>query len=317
MTLPSFFVIGAAKAGTTSLYALLDRHPDIFMPEIKEPEFFARDDLYARGITEYEAKFDAAKPGQVVGEASTIYTLAPLFPKTAERVRAHVPDAKLIYVMRQPVDRAYSFYVQIVKTYQNGTRDYAVHRSFEEFTDPAAHARAAPRAQAISPINDHLPDVPELCLAGSDYLAQIEAWLEHFPREAMLFLKFEDFVRDRRGTTRKVTDFLGLDPLADAVFDEASVTRNISKTHFDKLEQTARLQGLNRRFGPVWGLRQLLPVSLRRRLRDRALKRVPRTAVHEPPAMKPQTRAALQARFSGQFDRLEKLTGLSFDDWRR
>ena len=64
MRLPDFFIIGAAKAGTTSLYALLARHPDFALPRAKEPEFFARDELYAAGIESYAARYDAVGPGQ-------------------------------------------------------------------------------------------------------------------------------------------------------------------------------------------------------------------------------------------------------------
>ena len=114
MKLPDFIIIGAAKAGTTSLYALLDRHPDIFMPAHKEPEFFARDDHYAKGIDSYATLFEGATPHQQVGEASTLYSLAPFFGHTAGRIKAHLPQVKLIYVMREPVARAYSFYVQLI-----------------------------------------------------------------------------------------------------------------------------------------------------------------------------------------------------------
>ena len=93
MTLPDFIIIGAAKAGTTSLYAMLDRHPDIFMPRQKEPEFFARDDLYAQGLDSYAENFAGAKPGQVVGEASTLYSLSPLFGQTAARIKEHLPES--------------------------------------------------------------------------------------------------------------------------------------------------------------------------------------------------------------------------------
>ena len=72
MSLPDFFIIGAAKAGTTSLFALLERHPDIFMSTPKEPEFFARDDLYSKGLESYADLFEQALPGQILGEASTI-----------------------------------------------------------------------------------------------------------------------------------------------------------------------------------------------------------------------------------------------------
>jgi hypothetical protein len=318
LRLPSFFVIGAAKAGTTSLHALLDSHPDLFMPEIKEPEFFARDDLYAHGLESYGEKFASARPDQMIGEASTIYTLAPLFADTAARIKTHVPEAKLIYVLRQPVDRAYSFYTQITKNYQNGTRDYAVHRSFEDFVIADRHAQAAPRNKAFSSHNDHLPDVPELCLAGSDYVHQVQSYLKHFPREAMLFLKFEDFVTDRQNTVRKVTDFLGIDPLPDSVFEEASVTRNISDTHFENLKDAASVQSLNKKIGPLSGLRKLMPSALRKTLRKGVVSMMkPIGQDHRPPPMKQETRAALQVRFQPQFAELSKLTGLNFDDWVR
>lgn len=314
MSLPDFIVIGAAKSGTTSLYALLDQHDDIFMPVIKEPEFFARDDLYNGGLAAYEATYDAAKPGQRIGEASTLYTLSPLFPKTAARIAKHCPKAQLIFIMRQPVDRAYSFYIQLIKNYQNTTKDYAVHRTFEEFIDPNRGPSVAGADKVISPVNAHLPDVSELCLAGSDYVQQIEAYLEHFDRSQMLFLKFEDFVADRQKTTNAITDFLGLDPLPAAVFDRPASTRNISKDHFDQLDEAASLSSLKDRAGPLWSLRKLLPQALRDRLRGRVASGAVRA--HVPAPMTDETRAALSARFLPQLDRLSELTGLNFDDWK-
>jgi len=211
MRLPDFFVIGAAKAGTTSLHAHLAHHPDLFMSRPKEPEFFARDDLYAKGIESYAPLFEGAQPGQLCGESSTIYTLSPLFPETAARVRAHVPEAKFVYMMREPVARAYSFYVQLVKNRQNETHDYSVGRSFEEFLY-GDRAEIAPASAFFAPFDAHLPDRPELLTAGSLYLAQIESWLAHFPRERFLFLTFEAFIRDQKAVTEQVLRFLGVDP---------------------------------------------------------------------------------------------------------
>ncbi len=319
MRLPDFVVIGAAKAGTTSLYALLDRHPDIFMPQVKEPEFFARDDRYAAGITAYAEAFAEARDDQIVGEASTIYSLSPLFPDAASRMAEHLPQARLVYVMRQPVDRAYSFYVQIIKNYQNVTGDAAVHRSFEEFIDPGRHAIAAPRETVFSSTNAHLPDVTELCLAGSDYVHQIETWLAHFPRDRMLFLKFEDFAADGPGTLRKMTDFLGVAPLPDNVFEAEGVTRNVAADHFRDWGDRVALERMRAKAGGLWQLRQLLPKGLRKALKGRlaAGRKAGRgDADHVPPRMLPETRARLSERFGAQVPRLRELTGLDFDDWR-
>jgi hypothetical protein len=315
MALPDFFIIGAAKAGTTSLYALLDRHPDIFMPKVKEPEFFARDDRYSEGIETYAAAFADATPDQIVGEASTIYSIAPFFPDTAARVKTHVPEAKLIYVLRHPVDRAYSFYTQLIKNYQNVTKDTAVNRTFEEFVLPEQHARAASKSSVFSRATSHFPDVPELCLAGSDYVLQIEAYLAHFRRDQMLFLKFEDFVRDRSTVVRQITDFLGVQPLDETVFDEAAAARNVSKTHFNELGETVALSDLRQRSGAAWSLRHLLPQSVRARAKQMILGKHPHPTTHIPPKMLTTTRTQLENRFGIQTERLRQLTGLKFEDW--
>lgn len=317
MRVPDFVVIGAAKAGTTSLYALLDRHPDIFMPAVKEPEFFARDELYAQGIATYAEAFAAARPDQRVGEASTLYSLSPFFPDTPARIAAHLPEVRLIYVLRDPVARAYSYYVQIIKNYQNVTGDAAVHRSFEDFVDPDRHSRAAPRARVFSPANAHLPDTPELCLAGSDYLAQIEAYLAHFPRAQMLFLKFEDFVRDRPAALRKITDFLDVDPLPDTVFDEEGVTQNVAEDHFRRWGDRVAVDRLRARSGGLWGARRLVPAGLRRWLRDGLARRMPQDRAHVPPPMLDTTRSHLAARYGAQRAALAELTGLDLEDWSK
>lgn len=313
--MPDFVIIGAAKAGTTSLYRLLQHHPDIFMPEVKEPEFFARDEHYAAGIQKYGALFADAGPDQLAGEGSTIYSLSPFFPQTAARLASHAPRAKLIYVMRQPVERAYSFYVQILKNYQNVTRDLRVHRSFEEFIDPDRGRSAVPREKVFSKFNAHLPDDPELCLAGSDYIAQIAAWRAHFPAEQFLFLKFEDFVMDRSATLRQITDFLGLAPLPPEIFLTKGAPQNVAANHFKRHGQQRIIQRLRNRLGRLWALRLLLPAGLRNALRQKLLSKIPDDKLHLPPKMKTATRDRLTKRFKAQSDQLEREVGLDLSDW--
>ncbi|MFT6073183.1 MAG: hypothetical protein ACJAZ1_000089 [Yoonia sp.] len=315
MRLPDFIVIGAAKAGTTSLYALLDQHEDVFMPAVKEPEFFARDDRYAKGIESYAANFAAAASGQIVGEASTIYSLSPFFPQTASRIKQHLPQAKLIYVLREPVSRAYSYYLQIVKNYQNTMGDLQVHRSFEECVMPSEHAHAAPRDKIFSTSNAHLPDHPDLCLAGSDYVTQIEAYLAYFPPQQILFLKFEDFIADRAATLRQITDFLGIFPLPQAVFAQKGVTRNVSRKHFEELGADIAIRRLQKGAGPVWVLRQLAPKRLRTKIRALVSASAPTDKALVPPPMAPQTQSDLFKRFATQKDLLKHLTGLEFKEW--
>lgn len=314
LRLPDFFIIGAAKAGTTSLYDMLARHPGIFLPARKEPEFFARDDLYAEGLENYAWLFEPARPDQLAGEGSTLYSLSPFFPETAARIARHVPRARFVYVLRQPVDRAYSFYVQLVKNYQNATGDHVVHRRFEDFVLPECHAKAAPRTKALAPFNRHFPDTPELCLAGSDYPAQIRAFLAHVPRDRMLFLKFEDFRRDKAAAMGRVCDFLGLPRTQDHPAEAGR--RNVSRDHFDRLGERLAIDALRDGAGPLWKLRGMLPPSLRQRLRQRMLAKAPQgEKPHEPPAMLPETRALLERRFGAQIPELTRLTGLDLSEW--
>jgi hypothetical protein len=120
MPLPNFLIIGAAKSGTTSLYHYLGQHPDIFMSPIKEPKFFAHDgeQLHFHGprdmeaihdvVTDwemYKTLFDGAKSEKAIGEASAEYLYSP---QASERIHHYIPDAKLIVILRNPVERAYS-----------------------------------------------------------------------------------------------------------------------------------------------------------------------------------------------------------------
>lgn len=104
--LPTFLVIGSQKAGTTSIYNVLKKHPQIFMPETKEINFFFHEYLYSRGIEFYELYFNSEK-SDVIGEASPGYICHPEAPR---RIKKHLPNVKLILTVRNPIDRAYSQY---------------------------------------------------------------------------------------------------------------------------------------------------------------------------------------------------------------
>ena len=315
MRLPDFIIIGAAKAGTTSLHAILKQHPDIFMPAQKEPEFFARDDRFAAGVAQYATHFKQARANQLVGEASTIYSLAPLFPDTARRMAETLPDARIIYVLREPVSRAFSYYAQLIKGYQNATRDLAVHRCFEDFVLPERHAVAAPTEKVLSRHNSHLPDVPELCLAGSDYVHQVETYLKVYPREQMLFLLFEDFITDRTAFVRQITDFLGVAPINRSALASASAARNVAQTHFRVVSVEKEASMLRARLAGLWWLRKALPRSGRDFLKTSLLSGRKGDALVRPRPMQAETRLLLQERFSSQYHRLSELTGLDLSAW--
>jgi len=109
--LPDFLVIGAMKSATSTLHDQLASQPGFFMSDPKEPNFFSDDANYARGWDDYLALFADAAEGDLCGESSTHYTKLPTHPKSVERIRAHLPEVKLIYVMRDPMKRLESQYV--------------------------------------------------------------------------------------------------------------------------------------------------------------------------------------------------------------
>jgi len=109
--LPDFIIIGAMKSATTSLQEQLVQQPGIFMCDPKEPNFFSDDHQYDRGIAWYTSMFSSAPPGALLGEASTHYTKLPTYPRCVARLHEHLPNVRLVYVMRHPVDRLVSHYI--------------------------------------------------------------------------------------------------------------------------------------------------------------------------------------------------------------
>ncbi len=124
--LPDFLIIGAARAGTTALHSYLRQAPDIFMPAHKEPNFFAFEDeaLACRGpgaefinnsvtrMADYRTLFAGAGPGQRLGEASPLYLYSP---KAPERIAHHLPEVRMVAILRNPVDQAFSHFLYATK----------------------------------------------------------------------------------------------------------------------------------------------------------------------------------------------------------
>lgn len=187
MRLPNFLLIGAAKSGTTTLYEYLCRHPQIYMCTPKEPDFFSIDKIYAQGVEWYSALFEDAEPDQVCGDASTTYSRLQQHPQAAARIAQTLPNVKLVYIMRNPVDRAYSFYVHRLKVCRYRP-EFAVPPTFEE---------------AIKEVSEFVD--------SGNYIAQIEEYLQYYSKESFLFLLMEDLVKKPEDTMTKIFDFLGVD----------------------------------------------------------------------------------------------------------
>ena len=197
--LPNFLILGAQKAGTTALYAYLRWHPHITGPAFKEVSFFDRH--YGRGERWYRAHFPARRR-PLVGEASPSYLFHPLAP---ERVRALVPEARLIALLRNPVDRAFSHY----------HHEVALGREQLSFEDAIDREEDRMRGELERMIRE--PDYFSHAwwnytyLARGRYAEQIERWLGVFPRDQLLVLFTEELSARPAETYRTVLGFLRAD----------------------------------------------------------------------------------------------------------
>jgi hypothetical protein len=179
---PTFLIIGTMKGGTTSLYEYLRRHPQVFMANPKELHYFVEQRNLGKGKEWYEAHFAEAGGARAIGEASVTYTMRSCFPGVPERVRDLMPDVKLIYVLRHPIERMRSHYL---------------------------HARWH-RTESRRPDDALLGNLDYL--HTSRYAYQIEPWLEHFDREQLLILTSDELRDDREATITRAFAFLDIDP---------------------------------------------------------------------------------------------------------
>lgn len=179
MPLPHFIIIGAMKSGTTTLHHKLAMHPQIGMSRSKEPNFFNK--FFSRGVDWYSSLYT---PGfNLYGEASPNYTKAQSYPQTAANMHSVVPDAKLIYIVRDPIERIISH------LHHNLYRD-----------------RLQPKQVDYEVLHN-----PEY-IKTSAYHYQASQYLEHYPRENFLFLSFEALKKDSQATLQQIYDFLEIEP---------------------------------------------------------------------------------------------------------
>jgi hypothetical protein len=200
--LPDFLILGAQKAGTTALYAYLRRHPGITGPSWKEVSFFDRH--YARGEAWYRGNFpNKLRARGLVGEASPSYVFHPLAP---ERVRGLVPEAKLIVLVRNPVDRAFSHYQHEVALGREPLSfEDALDAEEERLRGEEERMLADPRYFSHAWWN-------YTYRARGRYAEQLERWLEGFPPEQLLIVSSEDLGSDPGGTYGRVLEFVGAPP---------------------------------------------------------------------------------------------------------
>jgi Sulfotransferase domain len=206
--LPSFLLIGAQRGGTTSLFYYLRRHPHVARPSTKEVHFF--DDGFWRGVDWYRSFFATAaeqrlarlRGGDLVAAEATPYYL--FHPAVPERVAATMPSVRLVVLVRDPVDRAYSHYRKM--------RRMGLERlSFEDALAKEEQRLAGEEERLLADPHYRSPHHRRHAyVARGLYADQLERWLEHFPPEQLLVLRSEDFFEGPAEVYAETLDFLGL-----------------------------------------------------------------------------------------------------------
>ncbi|MGB0766132.1 MAG: sulfotransferase family protein [Phycisphaeraceae bacterium] len=195
---PNFLVIGAPKSATTSLCDKLKQHPEVFFSAPKETFFFCYDHVYEKkGWPWFESLFEGAEGFKAIGEGSTINANLGTYPNALPRIVEHVPDAKIIYIVREPIRRIESYWVEL---HSQGT--------------------------ITVPFNRAVREDPQL-LDTSLYWKQISAYREHFSDDRILTLFFEDFKRDAAGELRRCFAFLEIDP--EVHIEDAQTPKHVTQ----------------------------------------------------------------------------------------
>lgn len=297
MSRPNFVIIGAPRSGTTSLYRYLQEHSQIYLPGNKEPHFFAfpeiKDDCYGPGDdrvlanmfienpADYLRLFSRRKKGQISGEASTMYLY---YPHVARNIYSYDPNIKVICLIRNPIDRAYSSY---------NHRRQSGYEPCNSFETAIKHELAGKRKNWL-PIWQYL--------AMSNYNELLAPFLSILGNDKVKIVLFEDLIKKPEETTFSVLRFLDLDAENNALpsTNPAGIIRN--KYIYQKLVKPSRLKDHLKRF---------VSESARKKLKDQLKKLV----ISGPPEIDPQTNDFLTSYFKGSIQDLEQFLETDSISW--
>jgi hypothetical protein len=276
--LPNVIIIGATKAGTTAMHDYLDLHPEIAMAPDKELDFFLDPDCGER-LEEYASFFDGRS--RLRGESSPRYAMDPMISGVPERIRAAVPDARLIYLVRDPIARALGDYAQYAAVWE-----------------------AIPMHDAFRDVGQAL----DRYTAPGRYAHQLARYLEVFPEGQILIVDQAELLAERRRVLGEVFQFVGaaedFDSDGFARLSNTSAARRRTTPAW-RLLRGSRALGLMKRLPPR-------PRELLLRGARRLVSRRPRPL----PEPTPELRARLESAFRDDAARLREMTGREFASWQ-
>ena len=297
---PHFYIVGAAKAGTTAVWTWLQSHPDVFLPDVKEPGFFAfegenatphngpYDPNYVSEVTTdaqtYQDIYSGAG-GRICGDVSPVYLIAE---HAAARIAAARPDARIVILLRDPVKRAFSQYLHHVRDCLEPSMTF----------EAALDAENERLAQGWSWGHGYA--------THGHYARQIERYLDVFPREQILFLTHEDIQSNPEKCWHLLCEHLQLAACPMPNNERVNETANLSS-----VSSRAGISRALRHPGAIQtAVKRMIPKFVRSRLR-KTLEGAGRPV----PQLRTGTRARLSELYMPERSTLEKLTGLSLGHW--
>ena len=295
LVLPDFFILGAAKAGTTSLFELLKLHPDVFMSSPKEPFFFEYE--YEKGLGFYSRTYFRGWNGQKrIGEARVSHLLLPFVPG---RIRASRPEARLIAILRDPVERAFShWWMKYSRGFESLSFEDALSENLQriesgedlsgESGERLWRSRITPGKRGVN-----LP----VYLDAGYYAQQLERYFATFDQDQICVFFFEDLLHRPHLVIDRMAGFLEL--------DRAGFPSRLPKENTAAPAVLRPLHLIDRRVG----FSKILGQGLVRRVKG-AFRFACKT-----PRMKPETREFLCNHYRPHNQRLSELLGRSFDHW--
>lgn len=294
MTLPNFLIIGAQKSGTTSLYHYLEQHPEIYMSPAKEVHFFdneggkpdfggppGRRPMFPNptSIQEYRAMFAGAKNEKAIGEATPSYMYVPEVP---ERIKHHMPEARLIAVLRDPAERAYSAFLH---TRRSGR-------------EPLDDFESALRAEEVR-IQENWHHLYHYKARGL-YHEQLLRYHETFGRDNVRTYLYEDLVKDPAAIVQDICRFLGV---VDSFVPDVSVRYNASGVPKNRF-----VSALIKKSGAaVPALKRVVPFGVRQKMKGQVFAK--------PPPFPEETRGEQVEYYREDVLRLQDLIGRDLSGW--
>jgi len=286
---PNFFIVGAMKSGTSSIHSILADHPEIFMSQPKEPCRFVEPqilkqkwvDMYKEGYCKDEKKylslFENAGNAKIIGESSTDYSKLPLIDNVVEKIYAFNPNAKILYIMRNPVNRTISHYWHAVK-----------------------------REGELRNIDQAIQEEPGF-INVSDYAMQLTPYIQRFGREQVKAITLEEFNQNTIDHIKQIFQWMGV--------DEHYIPQNLNEREHETAAEVYQMRdyGVLNKLDLRWlkdKVKVCFPQSVRTLGKSLYQKKIKRKD-----AVNPQVNLSLQKTFQPKVKELSALLNRDFPEW--